>query len=523
MNAFRPLAVLLLLSLLVSPGPAASPAQEGSQSAAAAVGPEEQQAGKGNGQAKPNGQPTIGQPPSFRTRGYYFTFMRMPTFDYDDWTSILDAVSQDGGNTVVLWIGGGFRSRKFPETWSYNSDHANIRDDFLTRLIDYAHHKQIRVLLGLTPFGYDGVNRMGAAHKDWQAQGPDGRPSAPFGIHSWGVNLCPAHEDAARFMLEYTREAYFDFYPTADGLFLESSDYAVCHCGRCGKQYFDHEFRFVRAISDEVWEKSPGAEIVVYPHYFSGGAVPGVGVQGVRRPFDRRWTVFFTPHSAPPDRELIAQAAGAWWWNDSPALHGAREIAAGARHAASLGCSGYLPSLESFSFVATEAEEGQAYLVGRRQVPFGYGWVPQGKSPYAELPLRINRIAYRSYSQNAQLSDDAFRSILQKELFPQATAEDGPIDGLIDDALLLQQVLLTRRTWRQAAPLADPERVRAMRAAGQLDNDLKALLRRQLSEVEAIAGRRKTSQSAGAELYLIADWLTRQWPAERRQLLDEGD
>ena len=102
----------------------------------------------------------------------------------------------------------------------------------------------------------------------------------------------------------------FDFYPNADGLFIESSDYAACHCPACGARYYDNEFRFVKAISEEIWQKDRKAMIVVYPHYFTGAEVPGLKVRAARQPFDSRWTVFFTPHSAHSDSALIAKANG---------------------------------------------------------------------------------------------------------------------------------------------------------------------------------------------------------------------
>src|SRR5207248_8749759 len=61
-----------------------------------------------------------------KIRGYYFTFGRMPTFGLAEWKQIYDRIHSDGGNTVLLWVGGGFRSRKFPVTWQYNRDHKNI-------------------------------------------------------------------------------------------------------------------------------------------------------------------------------------------------------------------------------------------------------------------------------------------------------------------------------------------------------------------------------------------------------------
>ena len=50
-------------------------------------------------------------------------------------------------------------------------------------------------------------------------------------------------------MREYIDEMVFDFYPNADGLLIESSDYAVCNCPECGPKYYDHEFKFVREFA----------------------------------------------------------------------------------------------------------------------------------------------------------------------------------------------------------------------------------------------------------------------------------
>jgi hypothetical protein len=98
--------------------------------------------------------------PVFARRGYYLCLMRMPTFGLAVWREILDDIAEDGGNTVVLWMGGGFRSKKFPITWQWTKDHANVRQDFSRELIEHAHRRGIQVLLGFTPFGYDGVNQL---------------------------------------------------------------------------------------------------------------------------------------------------------------------------------------------------------------------------------------------------------------------------------------------------------------------------------------------------------------------------
>jgi hypothetical protein len=53
----------------------------------------------------------------FAQRGYYITFMRMPTYDLADWKKIVDGIHDDGGNTLLLWVAGTFRSKMFPITF----------------------------------------------------------------------------------------------------------------------------------------------------------------------------------------------------------------------------------------------------------------------------------------------------------------------------------------------------------------------------------------------------------------------
>ena len=271
--------------------------------------------------------------PVFQQRGYYLCFMRMPTFGLQVWREILDAVAEDGGNTVILWMGGAFRSRKYPITWQWARDHANVEADFGRDLMAHAHRLGIKVLLGFTPFGYDGVNQLPMEQPELKATGANGKPVAEFGIGCWGWNLCPAKAESQRFMREYVREMAFEFYPEADGLFIEFSDYAICHCAECGPKFFDHEFAFVRAISGEVWARRPDATVVVYPHYFSGAKLrfSFTEATAAKQPFDPRWTLFFTPHSAALEPALIAKARGAWWWNEAPSRFDVANIRATAR------------------------------------------------------------------------------------------------------------------------------------------------------------------------------------------------
>jgi hypothetical protein len=451
----------------------------------------------------------------FARRGYYITFMRMPTYDLADWRRVVDGIHDDGGNTLLLWVAGAFRSRKYPVTWRYNAEHENVRKDFVRDLIDYAHTRGIKVLLGFTPFGYDGVNQYPLEHPELRAIGKDGRPVGKAGIGCWGYNLCPSRPGSQRFMLDYVREMAFDFYPDADGLMVESSDYAICHCPDCGPRFFDKEFAFVKRISEEVWAKKPEATLVVYPHYFSGAEVPGFGVKAAKQPFDPRWTLFFTPHSAHLDPALIKDARSSLWWDDAPALRRPQDIQRGAKRARDAGVTGYVPSLEAYSFVAAEAEEGQAWLKGRRQVPLGMGWLPAGGPPYDELPVRVNRIAYREFSHDPDLPFDRYKEVLGKAVLGKAATPEA-----VDDVLAIQAVFATERTWCQPSPLVSPDRVRAMSRRGELTPEKRAEYRRALDRVREIERRHRGPNSEGEkELHRIARWVLDRWAGEDGKLL----
>jgi hypothetical protein len=454
----------------------------------------------------------------FAQRGYYITFMRMPTYDLDDWKKIVDGIRDDGGNTLLLWTAGAFRSEKYPITWEYNGEHENVRKDFVRGLIDHAHSRGIRVLLGFTPFGYDGVNQYTREHPELKAVGRDGKPVAAFGIGSWGHNLCPSRPESQGFMLEYAREMALDFYPNADGLLIESSDYAICHCKDCGERFFEKEFAFVRKISEEVWAKEPDATIVVYPHYFSGAEVPGFGVKAAKLPFDPRWSLMFTPHSALPEPSLIAKARGSLWSDDAPARRGPREIRANAERAREAGMTGYVPSLEAFTFVASVAEEGQEWLKGKRQVPLGFGWLEAGDQPYDELPMRVNRIAYREFSRDPGLTMEGYKEVLGREVFGGAGNAQA-----VEDALEIQAVFARERTWCQPAPAVWPERVGAMAGRGELTPQKREEYRAALGRIRAIEARHRGPGSDGErELRRIARWVLDRWGDGERKLLDAG-
>jgi hypothetical protein len=442
----------------------------------------------------------------FAWRGYYITFMRTPTLGLEEWKRTIDCIEADRGNVLLLWIAGGFASKKFPVTWKYNTEHANVRRDFVGELIDYAHGKGVKVLLALTPFAYDGVNQFPIEHPELKATQKNGQPASLSGIHCWGYNLCPSKPESQRFMLEYARELFLDFYPNADGVLLESSDYAICFCGQCGQHYFEKEFEFVRTFSEEIWRAKPEATIVVYPHYFSGRQVPGFDVTGARLALDPRWTLFFTPHSAHLDAELVKRARSSIFWDDSPAVGTPARIQAAARQARQAGVNGFVPSLEAFSFRAERAEGGEQYLVGQRVKPFGLGWLRDGAMPFDELLVRVNRAAYREFSRNPELPFETFREQLAREWFGSAKAD------AIDDLLFLHECFFAGRSWWSASAVVTPPLAREKFQNGSWKSERKTELRSRLQRIKILAERyANSSQPNEKEMHRIATWVLQEW------------
>src|SRR5690606_20423622 len=103
------------------------------------------------------------------------------------------------------------------------------------------------------------------------------------------------------------------------------------------------------------------------------------------------------------------------------------------------------------------------WLKGKRQIPLGFGWLDPGDPPYDELPIRVQRVAYREFSRNPALTFEDFKRILGRDLFGAASTPEA-----VEDALELQAALNFERTWCQPSPLVSPERVRSMKDRGDL-------------------------------------------------------
>ena len=134
--------------------------------------------------------------------------------------------------------------------------------------------------------------------------------------------------------------------------------------------------------------------------------------------------------------------------------------------------------------------------------PFHLGWLREGEMPLNELPVRINRIAYREYSRNPDLSDEEFRGVLSKTLFGTENSE------AIDDALFLNHCCFEGANWFIPPPLlADPATVKP---------DQAAKAREKLARLREISNRYANAANVSEkELHRIATWITERWKTAR--------
>jgi hypothetical protein len=443
-------------------------------------------------------------------RGYYLTFCRIPTAGLGTWRSIMDSFAEDGVERVVLWMGGAFRSRKYPITWQYNKAHRNVRENFVGEVIDYAHTRDIRILLGFTPYTYDGTNQYAFERPDLKALQSNGRLARMQGIHSWGYNLDPTKADTKRFMLEYAREMYFDFYPNADGLLIESSDIDICTGGACGgpKHYYEIEYEFVRQLSDEVWAQDPDADILVHPNYFVGGA------GGAELPYDPRWTVIFSPWTV--NLDLARRVSRAYYFDLDVISQPPGNVRASVRWVHDHGFAAYVPSQEFFTFVAQHAEFSETNLVGQQLRPFGFDFLDLDENPYRDPIVAVNRVAVREYAENPELPNADFRARLGQAVFGNAATDQD-----IADLLFLHDFCYGRdKSLFSLAVQADPRALRDRLERGLLSfGDLRAVQSR-LDALPAVADRvQKSRNPAVRRLTRHTDLIQRNWDPAARQLL----
>ncbi|GLY83777.1 twin-arginine translocation signal domain-containing protein [Actinoallomurus iriomotensis] len=454
-------------------------------------------------------QPMSTPPPGIGSRGYYITFCRIPTAGYDTWRSIFDTFADDGIQHVIMWMGGAFRSRKYPITWEYNRHHANVRHDFVGRLIDYAHTRGVKVLLGFTPYTYDGTNQYALERPDLKGVQANGKLARLQGIDSWGYNLDPTKADARTFMLNYAREMYFDFYPNADGLLIESSDIDICVGGACGgaSHYYELEYEFVRQISEDVWAHDPDAQILIHPNYFTGGS------NGTDKPYDPRWGLIFSPWTV--NLDLVKRASYSYYFDLDVISQSPPYMKASARYVRDHGFAGYLPSQEFFTFVPKHPEIGEPGIVGRQLHPFGIDVIGLDANPYVDPLVSVNRIAYREYMRDPDLSDAEFRAVLGRSVFG-----DTATDQDIDDLMFLHDCFYWNKSLFSPSAQADPSVLRDNLERGLLGIADLRKIQNGLDALPAVARRVTASRNPRVRaLGEHAALMRRNWDPGSRHLL----
>ena len=64
-----------------------------------------------------------------------------------------------------------------------------------------------------------------------------------------------------------------------------------------------------------------------------------------------------------------------------------------------------------------KTEFGEPWLMGRRPIPFGFGWLKDGANPYPELLGRAIRLVTRELTANPDFPEAELRAQLGRELF----------------------------------------------------------------------------------------------------------
>jgi len=190
----------------------------------------------------------------------------------------------------------------------------------------------------------------------------------------------------------------------------------------------------------------------VYPHYFTGQKVPGLDAIAARQEFDPRWGLAFSPHSSHFNADLIRKARESFYWSDAPILGTPGRIAEAARVARKNGVSGFVPSMEAFSYVTQHPEGGEPGQVGIRRKAFARDTLADGRMPYRALLARTQRFAFREFSHDPALDLAQFQRDLGKYIFGDAASS-----GATADLLELQRIFTFESDWYWPSPLLDPE------------------------------------------------------------------
>jgi hypothetical protein len=176
-----------------------------------------------------------------------------------------------------------------------------------------------------------------------------------------------------------------------------------------------------------------------------------------------------------------------------------------ARLARRHGVTGLVPSLEPFSCIDGPPGSGKARLK-----PFHFAWLRDGQMPLNELPVRVNRTAYREYARDPDLADDEFRRKLGAEIF---AARANPTNTA--DLLYLQESFFLEADWFRPSPLLEPQRLKERATREKWPAERMAGYSQRVARLRALSDRyRLSSVDAEKEMSRIARHIVEAWPKE---------
>jgi len=226
-----------------------------------------------------------------------------------------------------------------------------------------------------------------------------------------------------------------------------------------------------------------------------------------RQEFDPRWGLAFSPHSSHFHADLIRKARESFYWSDAPILGTPGRIAEAARVARKNGVSGFVPSMEAFSYVTQHPEGGEPGQVGIRRKAFARDTLADGRMPYRALLARTQRFAFREFSHDPALDLAQFQRDLGKYIFGDAASS-----GATADLLELQRIFTFESDWYWPSPLLDPEFFLARVKRLNWDLRKRAEYRQNFDTLKTLARKyHSSSNSQEREMSRLSEEVVTRW------------
>ena len=124
----------------------------------------------------------------------------------------------------------------------------------------------------------------------------------------------------------------------------------------------------------------------------------------------------------------------------------------------------------------------------------------------SELPARVQRLAYREFSKNPDLSNEDFQRKVSQEFFGKPDVKD-----LTDDLLFLQRCINYHRDWAWSSPLVDPQLYDRKARNDKWRTANKDEIGKQLARLRTIAAREPQKDPAVSEMQKIAQFIVKRW------------